>query len=55
MTFYLEMLFYLLANNKRPCWILQVLERGDGLVYANDIVQCLHPIENDAEENPGPM
>ena len=26
MTFYLMFLFYLLANNKRRCWILQVLE-----------------------------
>ena len=36
MTFYLNV-FYLLANNKRPCWILQVPEWGDGLVYANDM------------------
>lgn len=26
----------------------------DGLVYANDMLQCLHPIANDMEENPGP-
>ena len=51
----LKCFFYLLANNKRPCtcWILQVPERGDGLVYANDI--CLHSIANDAEENRGPI
>ena len=35
--------------------MLQVLEWGDGLVYANDILQCLHPIANEAEENAGPI
>ena len=46
--------FFLLANNKRRCWILQVPKLGDGLVYANDMLQCLHPITNDVEEKPGP-
>ena len=34
----------LLANIKRLCWTLQVVERGDVLVYTSDVLQCLHPI-----------
>ena len=25
------------------------------MVYANNMLQCVHPIANDAEENPGPI
>ena len=34
----------LLANIKRLCWILQVVEWGDVLVYRNNGLRCLHPI-----------
>ena len=34
----------LLANIKRHCWTLQVVEWGDVLVYTNNVLQCLHPI-----------
>ena len=36
--------YVLLANIKRLCWTLQVVESGDVLVYTNDVLQCLHPI-----------
>ena len=32
------------ANIKGLCWTLQVAERGDVLVYTNDVLQCLHYI-----------
>ena len=34
----------LLAIIKRLCWTLQVVERGDVLVYSTDVLQCLHAI-----------
>ena len=52
MAFYLNVFFYLLANNKRPCWILQV--RNEVMVWFMKMI-CLHLIANDAEENPGPI
>ena len=34
----------LLANIKRRCWTLQVVEWGDVLVNTNYVLQCLHSI-----------
>ena len=36
--------YILLANIKRLCWTLQVVEWVDILVYTNDVLQCLHSL-----------